>query len=229
VSTADSRIVVVSGKTDSVGTQVGSVGTQVGSVGTQVSTVDSQIVVANSKIDSVGTQVSTVDSKVTAIESAAGVRRADFIAYVFTNGSAVLADGGNDDTETSTLTTSNTSYEILASLIVNSPESGTKTVTDAEIDLGWSGQLDAGTGNSKWAVKLGDTPTLSGAVDIPGTTLSETDVKDTRWRSGQYKHATQMATLPFTVMLAGKVGDGDNTLTVTGLLGSTVSVCYELS
>jgi len=224
----DSRIVVVDGKVDSVGTQTGSVGTQVSSVGTQTGSVGTQV-------NSVGTQASTIDSKVDSLaaESGKAIEKAEFSAYVFQNNAGSLADGGNDYNETSGFATAATAWSILASLVVDAPENNIKTVKDCELDLGWTGIVanggGTGNGDSKWAVKLGNTATLTSATDIPGTSIAETISKDTRWRTGQYIDTTNMATLPFTVMLAGKVTNANDTLTCTGLLGTTVAVVYEIS
>ena len=83
-----------------------------------------------------------------------------------------------------------------------------------------------GNGDSKWMVVAGSTATVTAAVDLTDE-IAESTTKATRWRSGQIKLAA-MNNLPFTVMLLGKVDDGQDTIVCTGYAGSTVTVVHEL-
>jgi hypothetical protein len=117
----------------------------------------------------------------------------------------------------------------MASKAINSPDVETKTARFCYIDLGWNGIVSGGNGNtgkSKIAVKSGLVATLVGSTDITDE-VSEGSTKVGRWRSGQIKVAA-MDTLPFQVMLAGKVDNGGDTLTCKGFAGASVTVAYEI-
>jgi hypothetical protein len=220
----DSRIQIQSTAISTLTLNVSTTDSDVNSVGSQVAGVSTVDSVIDSEVKSVGILVAAVDSR---LQDTVG--KGEFTAYIFTNATTPLADGGNDNTETGSYTTASGTFAILASLQVNVPGTLiTKTVKDCEIDLGWTGVVSGGgTGSSKWATIQGTTAILTGSVDIPGTTVAETGTKATRWRSGQYVGG-QMGTMPFMIMLAGE-SDGVNTLTCTGLLGTTIAVAYELS
>jgi archaellum component FlaC len=238
VSTVDSKVTVIDNEVSTVDSKVDSVGTVVGDVETDVSTVDSKIDVVDgevstvdSKVDSVGDQVSTVDSKVDDMSAASGVQKGEFTEYVWNNNETVnvsLADGGIDYEKAGTNTTQSTSYAILDSVTIDAPATGTKTVEACYLDIGWAASMDANDGDTKLMVVAGDTPTLTGAVDIPGTERAETTAEKSEYRSGNFLHSTAMDELPFTIMLVGKVDNGADTLTVNGLLGSTISVTYSI-
>lgn len=182
-----------------------------------------------SVLGTVGGNVSDTESKVDTLKSASLDVFSQFDEVIFPKTSGSLTADGNDEEEIATTASQETAYgddAIMASRIIGQGM-GTKPVRMCYVDLGWNGQMDANTGNSKFMVVAGSTPAHAGAVDLTNE-VSETVTKTGRWRSGQIKLAA-MNNLPFTIMLLGKVGNGADTLTCKGFAASSVTVVHELA
>jgi hypothetical protein len=196
-----------------------------------ITTIDTVVDTIDSKVDSLESQNDTNESLLGTVvtQTAPSDAFSEFEHSIFLVTSGTLTADGNEEQEVATSNSTGTSYAIMASTVIGAGMSN-RTVRSAYVDLGWTGQCSGGgsqKGTSKWAVISGSTPTLSGASDITDE-VSETSTKQNRWRAGQIK-LVAMNTVPFTVMLAGKVTSAGDTLTANGFAGSAVTVIHELA
>ena len=95
------------------------------------------------------------------------------------------------------------------------------------MDLQFQYQMDASTGNAKWAATSGTAFVLADSTDVSDE-MSATTTLQTSNRSGSIKNA-DMGTLPFRLSYIGKVGIATNTLTLKIGSNSVIRVFYELS
>jgi uncharacterized phage infection (PIP) family protein YhgE len=233
-TTINSKCDTIKGYTDTVESLVTTVKTATDTLESSQDNIESKLDTVKSSTDNVESMLDTNESKIDSLTYYLTDNTTQFEDVVFPKTSGTITADGNDTEELSTTNSQQTSYttaSIMKYRIIGQ-YAHDLSVRAVYVDLGWTGQVTSGggpgTGKSKWMVKSGasEPPNLTSAVDLTDE-LSETTVKASRWRSGQIKLAV-MGSIPFNVMLVGKVDNALDTLVCTGYAGSTVSVVHLL-
>jgi len=173
----------------------------------------------------------SIYDSVVAVASSTGARSSNYVHFIAPGGAGSELDSTDPtEFETSTTAATTTSFAEMYSIEIDTTETDTKTVNSVLLDLSWNGIVSgpgAKTGLSKWTVDGGSGAAFGSSVDIT-TDFSESSVKTEHNASGAIKLA-DMATLPFTIYLAGKIDDVGDTLTCKVLSTSEVHIYYVLS
>lgn len=185
--------------------------------------VDSQHTTTKAYVDS---RITTTESKLQNIEGIA-VRKATFVDRPFFGSGSSLLNA--DPTIFEVLvgsTVSNTYAQIGGDIEIDTPNTGTKTITGMFIDASMKAQVTLvdGSGTGKFRLRAGASYGTSVALtDEMNATTTKTEFN----RSGAIMNAA-LEFLPIKVYLEGKVTSGADILNLWGLSSTEITITYSV-